>query len=248
MPIVRILLVLLALTWPAFADDGAQDAANAREPAQAFRIYVEGVAKAGGRPDLTEPETATLLGRVFDLAALNALPPAQASDLPWLMDWIEAANSVNKLITRFDAMHGSQPDYGAIQRNAVQYEDQYVAALDFLIRGQARQALSIGMFVTSLRPEQRTRIREEGFAGARAMSAELIQSALCSVILGGAKAPNVRRVTAALRDTRDIWANYFATQDRARMVNVLAGLSQQLSDEMAQNDLSVVRAALDAKS
>ena len=248
MPIVRILLVLLALTSPAFAHDGAQDAANAREAAQAFRIYVEGVAKAGGRPDLTKPETATLLGRVFDLAALNALPPAQASDLTWLMDWLEAANSVHKLITRFDAMRGSKPDFVAIQRNAAQYEDQYAAALDFLIRGQARQALSAGLFLTSLRPEQRTRIREEGFAGARTLSAEFIQSALCSVVRGGATAANVRLITAAIRDTRDVWADYFQRQDRVRMVNILAGLSQQISDEMARRDLEAVRAALDAKS
>jgi hypothetical protein len=45
MPIVRILLVLLALASPAFAQDGARDAAAARDAAQAFRVYVEGVAK-----------------------------------------------------------------------------------------------------------------------------------------------------------------------------------------------------------
>jgi hypothetical protein len=28
---------------------------------------------------------------------LNALPPAQASDIPWLLDWMEAANATNKL-------------------------------------------------------------------------------------------------------------------------------------------------------
>jgi hypothetical protein len=53
MPIVRILLVHLALASPALAQDGARDAAAAREAAQAFRVYVEGVTKKGGRPDLT---------------------------------------------------------------------------------------------------------------------------------------------------------------------------------------------------
>jgi hypothetical protein len=81
MPIVRILMVLLALASPALAQDGAREAADAREAAQAFRVYVEGVTKTGGRPDLTRPEVAALFGRVFDLDALNALPPAQASDL-----------------------------------------------------------------------------------------------------------------------------------------------------------------------
>ena len=67
MPIVRILLVLLALVSPALAQDGARDAAAARDAAQAFRVYVEGVAKKGERPDLTRPEVAALLDRIFDL-------------------------------------------------------------------------------------------------------------------------------------------------------------------------------------
>jgi hypothetical protein len=90
-PIVRILLVFLALASPTLAQDGAREAAAAREAAQAFRIYVEGVTKEGERPDLTRPEVAALLGRVFDLDALDALPPAQASDLSWLLDWMDAA-------------------------------------------------------------------------------------------------------------------------------------------------------------
>src|SRR5580658_5589580 len=116
MPIVRILLVLLALASPALAQDGARDAAAARAAAQAFRVYVAGVAKAGGRPDLTRPEVAALLGRVFDLGALNALPPAQAGDLDWLLDWMEAANATSKLFTRYGSKPGPQPDLAAIAR------------------------------------------------------------------------------------------------------------------------------------
>ena len=109
MPIIRLLLVLFALATPALAQDGARDAAAAGEAAQAFRVYVEGVTKQGGRPDLTRPEVAALLGRVFDLGALNALPPAQASDVPWLIDWIEAANAANKLLLLHGAKGGPQP-------------------------------------------------------------------------------------------------------------------------------------------
>ena len=138
MLIVRILLFLLALGSPALAQDGARDAAAAGEAAQAFRVYVEGVAKKGGRPDLTRPEIAALLGRVFDLDALNALPPAQASDIPWLLDWMEAANATNKLFTRYGSKPGPGPDLASIERNMAEYEDQYTAALNFLIRGQAR--------------------------------------------------------------------------------------------------------------
>src|ERR1700686_4735037 len=108
MPIVRILLVLFALASPALAQDGARDAAAAREAAQAFRVYVEGVAKEGARPDLTRPEVAALLDRVFDPDALNALPPAQASDILWLPDWMDAANAANKLFTRYGSKPGPQ--------------------------------------------------------------------------------------------------------------------------------------------
>ncbi|WP_271592937.1 hypothetical protein [Bradyrhizobium sp. CCBAU 65884] len=91
MPIVRILIVLLALASPALAQDGPRDAAAVGEAARMFRVYVEGVAKKGERPDLTRPETTALLGRVFDVEALGALPPAKASDMSWLMDWMDAA-------------------------------------------------------------------------------------------------------------------------------------------------------------
>ena len=160
MPIVRILLVLLALASPALAQDGARDAAAARDAAQAFRVYVEGVSKKGERPDLTRPEVAALLGRIFDLDALNALPPAQESDLPWLLDWMEAANVANKLFTRYGSKPGGGPDLPAIERNMAEYEDQIAAALNFLIRGLAREAVSSNLFWEGLAPEQRTRGRE----------------------------------------------------------------------------------------
>src|ERR1700693_5909660 len=140
MPIVRILMLLVALASSALAQDGARDAAAARAAAQAFRAYVDGVTKAGGWPDLTRPEVAALLGRVFDLGALNALPPAQASDLPWLLDWMDAANAANKLFMLYGSKPGPQPDLAAIQRNMAEYEDQYAAAMNFMIRGLAREA------------------------------------------------------------------------------------------------------------
>jgi hypothetical protein len=138
MLIVRILVVLLALTSPAFAEDGLIDAAAARDAAQAFRVYVEEVTKKGERPDLTRPEVAAMLGRIFNLDGLNALPPVQGSDIYWLVDWMEAANATNKLFTCYGSKPGPQPDLVAIQRNMTEYEDQYAAAVNFLIRSQAR--------------------------------------------------------------------------------------------------------------
>jgi hypothetical protein len=244
MPIVRILLLLLALASPALAQDGARDAAAAREAAQAFRVYVEGVMKTGGRPDLTRPEVAALLGRVFDLDALNALPPAQANDILWLLDWMDAANATNKLFTRYGAIAGPQPDLVAVQRNMTEYEDQYTAALNFLIRGLAREAVSAKMFMADLAPAQRTRVREEGLARSRSGAAELILAAICSV--GGAKPDNARLVAAAIRDTREVWASFFLPQDRARTIELLADLPSQVPDETARIDIAAFTAALQA--
>jgi hypothetical protein len=246
MPIVRILLVLLALASPALAQDGAREAAAAREAAQAFRVYVEGVTKTGGRPDLTRPEVAALLGLVFDLGALNALPPAQANDILWLLDWMDAANATNKLFTRYGSKPGPQPDLAAIQRNMTEYEDQYAAAINFLIRGFAREAVSSKLFMAGLAPEQRTRVREEGLARLRSSAAEFILDAICSVIQSGGKPANARLVAAAIRDTRAVWASNFLPQDRARVIELLADLPKRVPDETARIDLAAFTAALQA--
>jgi hypothetical protein len=246
MPIVRILMVLLALASPAFAQDGARDAAAAKEAAQAFRVYVEGVTKTGARPDLTRPEVAALLDRVFDLDALNALPPAQANDIIWLLDWMDAANAVNKLFTRYGSKPGLQPDLAAIQRNMTEYEDQYAVAVNFLIRGFAREAVSSKLFMAGLAPEQRTRVREEGLARLRSSAAEFILEAICSVIQSGGKAANARLVAAAIRDTREVWASNFLPQDRTRVIELLADLSKRVPDETARIDLAAFTAALQA--
>jgi hypothetical protein len=246
MPIVRILLVLLALASPALARDGARDAAAAREAAQAFRVYVEGVMKERGRPDLTRPEVAALLGRVFDLDALNALPPAQASDLDWLLDWMDAANATNKLFTRYGAIEGRQPDWVAIQRNMTEYEDQFATAMNFMIRGFAREAVSANLFRAGLKPEQRTRVREEGFAGLRSTTAAFILEAICSVIDSGGKPANARLVAAAIRDTSEVWASFFLPRDRARVIEYLADLPKRVPDETAQGDLAAFTATLQA--
>jgi len=177
---------------------------------------------------------------------LNALPPAQANDILWLPDWMDAANATNKLFIRYGSKPGPRPDLAAIQRNMTEYEDQYAAAMNFLIRGLAREAVSVNMFMAGLAPEQRTRVREEGFAGARSATAEVILDAICSVILGGGKPDNARLVAAAIRDTREVWASYFLPQDRARVIELLAGFPKRVPDETARIDLAAFTAALQA--
>lgn len=245
MPILRIFLILLALVSPALAQDGARNAAAAKEAAQAFRVYVEGVAKTGGRPDLTRPEVAAMLGRIYDLDALNALPSVRASDVEWLLDWIDAANVANKLFTLYGSKAGSQPDLAAVQRNMTEYEDQYAIAMNFMIRAQAHEAVSMKMFWAELAPEQRTRIREEGFARARKSMAEFILAVVCSAVEGGGKPANTRLVAAAIRDTREVLADFFSPQGRARVIEQLADL-RRVPDETARADLAAFTAALQA--
>ena len=246
MPVVRILLVLLALASPALAQDGARDASVARDAAQAFRVYVEGVAKTNGRPDLTRPEVAALLGHVFDLDALNALPPAQGSDLDWLLDWVQAANNTIKLFTRYGSKPGPQPDLAALERNMTEYEDQLAVAMNFMVRSQAREAVSMKLFWAGLAPEQRTRVREEGLARLRSSTAEFILDAICSVIQSGGKPANARLVAAAIHDTSEVWASYFLPQHRSRIIEVLGVYLKQVPDETARADLAAFTAELQA--
>ncbi|MDN4987262.1 hypothetical protein KUL72_03485 [Bradyrhizobium arachidis] len=246
MPIVRILLILLALASPAFAQDGVQDLAAARDAAKAFKVYVDGVAKKGERPDLTRPDIAALLGHVFDLDALAALPPEQGSDMGWLMDWTDVANQTHKLFIFYGAKPGPQPDLPALARNMTEYGDQYATAISFMIRGMAREAVASQMFWKGLPPEQRTRIREEGFAGFRKNSALYILTTVCAAIQGASKPANARLVAASLRDTRAVWADFLLPQDRARVIAELADLPRWAPDELARADLATFTAALRA--
>lgn len=246
MPIVRILLVLLAFASPAFAQDGIHELAAARDAAKAFKVYIDGVAKKGQRPDLTRPDVAAMLGHVFDLDALAALPPPEASDTNWLPDWTDAANQTHKLFIFYGAKPGPQPDLSALVRNMTEYGDQYATAISFMIRGMARQAVAIQLFWKELPPEHRTRIREEGIAGFRKNSALYILSTVCAAIQGASKPANARLVAAALRDTREVWADILLPQDRARVIAELADLPKWAPDELARADLAAFTAALQA--
>ena len=246
MPIVRILLVLLAFASPAFAQDGIHELAAARDAAKAFKVYIDAVAKKGQRPDLTRPDIAAMLGHIYDLEALAALPPPEASDMNWLPDWFDAANQSHKLFIFYGAKPGPQPDFEAVGRNMTEYGDQYATAVSFMIRAMAREAVAIPMFWNGLPPEHRTRIREEGIAGVRKNSALFILTTVCAAIQGAGKPANARLVAASLRDTREVWADFLSPEDRARVIAQLADLPKWAPDEIARADLGKFTAALQA--
>jgi hypothetical protein len=253
MPFLRSLLILLAFGAPAFSQDrtssaaqnGAQDAAVAKQAAAAIETYLDGVKKSGGRPDYTKPPVSDWFHQVYDIEKLSALPPTTTADLSWLLDWTNAANKVNVLMNLFGATPGGGLDPAIFRRNQTDYEDQCVAAMNFLVRLEAIDATAMTGFMTQLPPEQRTPVREAGLQRMRKGAAEMIDGAVIW-LAQGMRPENARTLTAALRDTKDVWATYILPDDRAKALVMLAQLQKIASDDEVQKNMAAVAAALNA--
>jgi hypothetical protein len=245
MPILRSLLLLVALLSPAFAQDGPQDAAGAKDAAQALQLYLDGVAKDGGRPDYTKPPGSDLFQKVFDLKQLSALPPSTAADVGWLIQWFTAASLANKQIIYFGTKPGPNPDEMTVLRNLKEYESQYAQAMNFMIRLAAREAGALDLFMDGLTPEQRTPVREAGLLKARSGAAELLASAI-GIVAQGVGSDNARLMSAALKDTRDVWAKYLLPDDRRQILSYLAKATEIVTDEGVKADLMAVGGTLSA--
>jgi len=249
--LVRAWLLLVALQSPALAQtDGAGLAAGAKAAADQLQLYLDGVAKAGGRPDFSKPPVAELFARIFDLEHLRALPPPQGDDLPWLLDWADAANRINKAIMFFGIERPADAAAAArnagFLRNVMDYQDQQAIEFDFLIRLTARESSAMLAFMAQLPPAQRTPIREDGLKKARLGFAGMISSMLGSMAGDEYKPTNARRVSAAMRDTGDIWAGSLLPDDRARIMGELQWAQLRLKDGEAQENLALFGAALAA--
>jgi len=249
MSTLRVLLLTLALASPALAqtprDDGASIAAEAKDAATQLQVYLDGVLKGGGRPDFSKPPASDLLGQVFDLKQLEALPPAQAGDLPWLMDWATTANGVYKSILFFGIARPVtlQTDAAALQRNFTDYEDQEAAASNFVLRITAREIQAAFAFMDQLAPAQRTPVRIEGLNKMRAANAETLLSYL-GCIVPGMKPANARLVSAAIRDTGAVWATAILPADRLTILTTLAKADAAVKDDETRNNLSSIEALL----
>ena len=240
---LRGLLIAFALASPAFAQtphaDGASIAAEAKDAATQLQAYLDGVLKDGGRPDFSKPPASDLLGQVFNLKQLEALPPAQGDDLPWLMDWATIANGGYKSIIFF----GISPpvtlsaDEAAIQRNVTDYEDQAAAAGNFLLRITAREIQASFMFIDQLPPAERTSVRMDGFNKMRVSDAEMVRSYL-GWIAAGMKPANARLVSAALRDTGEVRATAILPADRPAVLAMLDKVQAAVKDEETRSNLS----------
>jgi hypothetical protein len=241
--LLAALPALLALASFAYAQDGPRDAATAQDAAQALGLYLDTVAKSGGRPDYTKPPASDLFGHVFDLDALAALPPAEASDLNWLLAWGGAVDRSYKDIILF-GLHPEQGlDPAALRRNMAQYEDQYAAAMNFMLRIQTRLATTTIRILDALPQDQRTAGRATGLQQARTGATQTIVGAL-SAIAHGLKPANGRLVSGALRDTAGIWAQYVMPNDRADLIGMLGRMPKTVTDPEVQKDLDGFAAAL----
>jgi hypothetical protein len=243
MSILRSLLLLIALLSPAFAGDGPQGAAGAKEATQALQVYLDGVAKDGGRPDYTKPPASELFQKIFDLGQLSALTPSTSADVGWLVQWFTAASLANKQIVYFGTKAGPDPDEMAVLRNLKEYESQYAQAMNFMIRVAAREATALDLFMEALTPEQRTPVREAGLLKARSGAAELLASAI-GIVAQGVGPDNARLMSAALKDTRDVWATYLLPDDRKQILGYVAKATEIVTDAGVKADLMAVGGTL----
>ena len=243
--LLAALLLLAALNASALAQDGPRDAATAQDAAQALQLYLQRTAQSRSRPDYTKPPAADLFGHVFDQSALNALSPPQADDLPWLLAWGVAVDQSYKGILLFGLPLDQNLDPAAIRRNMADYEDQYAAALDFMVRFQARLAETTILILDALPPNERTAPRAAGLQQTRVGATQTIHGAL-TAIARIEKPANARLVSGALRDTRALWAKYLIPGDRTNLIDLLARMPKATMDQAVKSNLAAFAAALTA--
>jgi hypothetical protein len=242
---LRSLLLLFALVSVAHSQDGPSDAATAQNAGQAFGLYLDGVLKSGGEPNFTKPPAAELFRNIFDVAALKALPPATADDMPWLLQWGSAVYQSYKRIVLFGLQPGQPIDQLIMRRNISEYQDQCAMAMDFMIRFEARQATALTLFLEQLPQEQHTPARAAGLQQARLGAAQSIVGAL-TAIAPNMSPGNARLITASLRDTRDTWATSVLPDDRTKIANLLGQILATVQDGDVRENLAALAGALAA--
>jgi hypothetical protein len=250
MPLLKTLLLLLTLASPALAQsppsDGAALAAAARDAANQLQTYLDGVAKAGGRPDFSKPPAADLFGRVFDLKQLAALPPSTPADIAWQANWTGTTAQMLKSLMYFGITPPVGPgDVKTLERNMADFEDQEAVETEFLVRLTARQISAVSVFMAQLPPDQRTPMREDGFTTSRIGAEKTIDGAL-TMLTGGLKPANERRISAALSDTREAYTAASLPKDRPQILSQLTRVQKAVSDGDARKNLVTFGAALAA--
>jgi hypothetical protein len=245
MRLLGTLILALVLASPALAAEGPQAAAEARAAVHDLQGYLVAMAENGMRPDYAVAPAAGLFRRIFDLDRLAALPEPTAEDLPWLLDWSDAASKARQMVMLFGGKPGPGVDATALARNIADYEAEFAVLTDFTVRVEARQTIALGRYTATFTPNQRTPAWSAGIAKARLSAARMIDGFLVS-FTHGMNPANARRVTAAMRDTADVWAAYLAPNDRAHVIAMVARATTRVTDDAMRHDLAHFAAALEA--
>lgn len=227
----------------ASTQQGPAIAAAAKKSADALQAYLDRVEKAGQRPDYMSPPVSDLWRALFDVDRLATLPPFTAGDMEWLTTWGEAANYTIIRVMWFGVQSKPSIDDPAFQRNVIDYEDQYAAATNFLIRFVARYSAVMMQEMEQLAPEQRTTTWMEGFETSRTGAGEMVRGLLISVAQG-MKPANARMMTAALKDTREIWSGYLSAEQRAEALRIIEQAAAYFRDEEVKANIASFATAI----
>jgi hypothetical protein len=103
----------------------------------------------------------------------------------------------------------------------VDYEDQQTVATSFLVRVVAREAQSLTLFMAQLLEDQRTPMRQEGFDTVRAGATKVLSGALIT-LASYLKTANARMLSAAVRDTGEVWVGNIFPKDRSEIMQEIA--------------------------
>ena len=225
-----------------FAADGAQAAAAAKESAKALSDYTADLARSGRRPDYSNPPIAQYLRRIFDADTLAALPPPQAEDLGWLVDWTESAQSSFKILTMFGVQKDNDINV-LIARNMATYENEIAAAVVFMIQVGARVVRTGAIVVNSLPDREGAEIGKTGLEQTRR---GLVQTVLGTTLIMSdrLKPQNARLMMAALRDSVAVWRPYLTANERIRILVQLEQARAANADAGIDKDVTAISAVI----
>ncbi|MEJ0078550.1 MAG: hypothetical protein WDO17_24540 [Alphaproteobacteria bacterium] len=238
----------MLLAAPAAASDGKQAAARALAAAQALKQQAVETAAAGKQLDFTSGPAAEHLRRIFDSKALAELPPAAASDMAWMTDWMGAVSTTNHTLYEFgaDMKRTPQLDPAVLARNVREYEDQMTVGMVFQQRLFSRALDSAYQFLESLAENERTPVRLAGLKGMVDGYLETIKGALCFASDNTIKPANARMIAAAARESVDEWIELTEDDTRKQFISLLTAGQQQTKDKETAEHFRAIQVALEA--
>jgi hypothetical protein len=244
MKLMRSLLLLVCLAAPAFAQDGPAIAIHAREGLTNLQRHVQEAAKTNSRPDFSKPPASAEMRRLFDVQALNALPPNTAADISWLNEWLNTSVQGFQLLIFAGTKAGPEMNAQMVERNLVDYQREIAMATEFMLRLQARVSKAALLFFDKLTPAQRADPVRQG--GLKKLQAGFIQSVggAIQMLAGGFQPGHARRISSGLRDTVAVWSAFASPDQRTNLLKGLAAGRAASKDATVEADLLAVSTAL----